>query len=229
MPCLDGSQTVNVETDPLNPDSNSDGIRDGDEFDKGVCRFIYNDTYTSYLPYAWSDDNDSDNVPDDLDLSPFTVSEPFIENKASFTFNLVWGDHNYFELQIIPSDRRLLQLAYKSSLYWPVDTLGQIGHDPNLGSTGALQIAPYLEVTLLDDDIPSPTAMEDYGIGSSSITEEDGQTPSGYSKLVIPLVPIERGGIVHAFQAKVYQDHATKDGVVQWQDARLEGRCRAMC
>jgi len=222
MPCLDGSQTVNVETDPLNPDSNSDGIRDGDEFDQGVCRFIYNDTYTSYLPYAWSDDNDSDNVPDDLDLSPFTVSEPFIENKASFTFNLVWGDHNYFELQIIPSDRRLLQLAYKSSLYWPVDTLGQIGHDPNLGSTGALQIAPYLEVTLLDDDIPSPTAMEDYGIGSSSITEEDGQTPSGYSKLVIPLVPIERGGIVHAFQAKVYQDHATKDGVVQWQDARLK-------
>jgi hypothetical protein len=222
IPCQSGVETKSVETDPLNPDSNSDGIRDGDEFDHGVCRFIYNDTYTSNLPYPWTDDNDSDNVPDDLDLSPFTVSETFRENKASFTFNLMWEDHNYFEVQIIPYDRRLLQYAYKSSLYWPVDTLGQIGHDPNLGSSGALQIAPYFEVTVLDEDLPNPTAMEDYGIGSSLITEEDGETPSGYSKLIIPLVPIERGGIVYAFQAKVYQDHATKDGVVNWQNASLK-------
>ncbi len=39
MICFNGNTTVNVETDPLNPDSNADGIRDGDEFDRGVCRF----------------------------------------------------------------------------------------------------------------------------------------------------------------------------------------------
>ena len=219
VPCMTDTSTINVETDPLNPDSNSDGISDGDEFDQGVCRFI--STTNNYQPYPWSDDNDGDQVPDDLDLSPFTVSQHFIESKASFTFNLTWGDRHYFELQIVPVERRLLQYAYKSSLYWPEDTLGQIGHDPSLGTTGLLQIVPYLEVTIANIDLPGPEALEAYGVGSVEIKLEDGETPSGYSKLVIPLVPIERGGIVYALQAKVYQDE-TKDGVVQWQDARLK-------
>jgi len=216
IPCLVGTDTINVETDPLNPDSNSDGIRDGDEFDQGVCRWLYGNK-----PYPWSDDNDGDTVPDNLDLSPFTLSEPYSDIGASFTFNLMYGDGYYFELQVVPTEKRLLQYAYHSSLFWPVDTLGQIGHDPNLGSTGALQVAPYLEVTVLEDDLPTPQSLEDYGIGWSQIAAEDG-TPSGYYKLIIPLVPIEHGGIVYALQAKVYQDHATKDGVVHWQDARLK-------
>jgi hypothetical protein len=224
VPCQSSAGTVMVETDPLNPDSNSDGIRDGDEADRGVCRY----TTKGGRPYPWDDDNDSDGVPDALDLSPFTMSRQFTGDGANLTLETMGGaageasrEVYYFELQVVPVETRLLQYAYKSALLWPVDDKGQIGHDPDLGTTGALEVAPYLEVTLVDDDLPGARAMSDYSVGAAPIPTADG-TPSGQSKLVIPLVPIERGGIVYALQAKVFQDRPSEDNIIRWRDARLK-------
>ncbi len=222
--CFNGNTTVNVETDPLNPDSNADGIRDGDEFDRGVCRF----TERGDRPFAWDDDNDSDGVLDDLDLSPFTASQVFGENGANLSFETLASlsgtpprEVYYFEVQVRPEEARSLQFAYKSALEWPVDDKGLIQHDPNSGTTGMLQIAPFLEVTLSDDDLPSGNAMGQYGVGATPVLDENG-APTGESTLIIPLAPVERGGKIHAFQAKVLQDQTSADGVIRWRNVRLK-------
>ncbi len=83
FPCENDPEIDFVETNPLLPDSNNDGLRDGDEFYRGQCRRLYYvkpgpdkpGGWKAYgEPYAWTDDNDNDGVPDGLDLSPFTAS-----------------------------------------------------------------------------------------------------------------------------------------------------------
>jgi len=224
MICLNGNTTITVETDPLNPDSNADGIRDGDEFDRGVCRF----TESGDRPFAWDDDNDSDGVFDDLDLSPFTASQVFRADGANLSFETLASlsgtpprEVYYFEVQLRPEEARSLQFAYKSALEWPLDDKGLIQHDPNSGTTGMLQIAPFLEVTLDDDDLPSGNAMQQYGLGATPVLDGNG-APTGESTLIIPLAPVERGGKTHALQAKVLQDRISTDGVIRWRNARLK-------
>ncbi len=91
-----------------------------------------------------------------------------------------------------------------------MDDKGLIQHDPNSGTTGMLQIAPFLEVTLSDDDLPSGNAMGQYGgVGATPVLDENG-APTGESTLIIPLAPVERGGKIHAFQAKVLQDQPAR-------------------
>ena len=166
---------ITVETDPLNPDSNSDGIRDGDEFDHGVCRY----TESQPRPYAWSDDNDSDNVPDSLDMSPFSKSDELGGKRnttddayttridgANMTFEMV-ADNDigaprevyYYEVQVRPLEGEHLQYAYKSALEWPEDDQGLIQHNLISGTSGLLQIAPFLQVTIDESDLPSVLAM----------------------------------------------------------------------
>ena len=222
--CFNGATLVRVETDPLNPDSNYDGIRDGNEFDRGACRF----TARGNRPFAWDDDNDSDGVPDDLDLSPFTVSPVFEAAGANLSFETLYSlpgvpprEVYYFEVQIVPANTRTLQFAYKSALEWPVDDKGMIQHDPNSGTTGRLQLAPFLEATLDNNDLPSEHAMAQYGLAAVPIAAADG-TPTDESTLVIPLAPVERGGIIYAFQAKMLQDMPGPDGVIRWRNLRLK-------
>ncbi|MCU0523145.1 MAG: hypothetical protein MUF84_20970, partial [Anaerolineae bacterium] len=224
VPCTTGTTTVMVETDPLNPDSNADGIRDGDEVNRGACRY----TATGNRPPAWDDDNDSDGVPDDLDLSPFSSSAAFGAEGANLSFETLASlpgiaprEVYYFELQVVPDEARTLQYAYKSALEWPVDDKGLIQHDPDSGTTGMLEIAPFLEVTLDNDDLPGGNAMAQYGVGAAPVPLDDG-SPSGESTMVIPLAPIERGGVIYALQAKVFQDHPSADGIIRWRDARLK-------
>lgn len=153
-----------VETNPLLPDSNGDGLRDGDEFYMGQCRRLYYTKpgpdkpggYTAYgEPYAWSDDNDGDGVPDGLDLSPFSSSEElggvgdyFFTNDAgtyytekiyynnpgsNLTFETLDSDPTtdvapypfYVELQV-RADERLMRAAFKKAMEWPKDLKGNI-------------------------------------------------------------------------------------------------------
>ena len=220
-----------VETDPLNPDSNSDGIRDGDEFDHGVCRF----TESQPRPYAWSDDNDSDFVPDSLDMSPFSKSDELGGKRnttddayttridgANMTFEMVPGNYLgalrevfYYEVQVRPLDSEHLQYAYKSALEWPEDDQGLIQHNTISGTSGLLQIAPFLQVTIDESDLPSVLAMTSYGISAT-------QTSDGSYQMILPLVPVERGGKIYALQAKVYQDRPSLDNVIRWRDMRLK-------
>ncbi|MEJ5308586.1 MAG: FG-GAP-like repeat-containing protein [Anaerolineae bacterium] len=222
--CTYGTATYDVETDPLNPDSNADGIRDGDEFNRGACRF----TESGHRPFAWDDDNDSDGVPDDLDLSPFTVSQVFRTTGANLSFETLASlpgvaprEMYYFEVQVVPDDIRTLQYAYKSALEWPVDDKGPIQHNPISGTTGLIQIAPFLEVTLDDTDAPNTQAMSQYGVNVVPILLDDG-TPTGESKLIIPLAPVERGGKIYALQAKMLQDQPSLDGIIRWRNVRLK-------
>ncbi len=229
--CTYGQSTINVETDPLNPDSNSDGIRDGDEFDHGQC------VYTDYQarPYAWSDDNDSDGVPDSLDMSPFSKSDELggkwnntdkayttrIDG-ANMTFEML-GESGlaaprevyYYEVQVRPLEAEHLQYAYKSALEWPQDDRGLIQNNYISGTSGILQIAPFLQVTIDGSDLPSVLAMTSYGISAT-------QQSDGAYQMVLPLVPVERGGRIYALQAKVFQDRASVDNVVRWRDMRLK-------
>jgi hypothetical protein len=225
VPCqLDNGQTHPVETDPLNPDSNYDGLRDGDEFNRGQCgfSFIHYPSY-GYVPYAWNDDNDADGVPDGLDLSPFTKSDELggSSNGANMSFELAFNyagiprNPYYFEVQVVPADKDTLQYAYKSALEWPVDDKGMIQHIPLSGTTGALQVAPFLEVQLDEDDAPDIDAMAQYGISTT-------QTPTGAFSMIIPLALVERGGKTYAFQAKVLQDRTSLDNVIRWRDMRLK-------
>ena len=230
-PCTYGNTTVNVETDPLNPDSNSDGIRDGDEFDHGVCRY----TDSQPKPYAWSDDNDSDGVPDSLDISPFSKSnnlgatynviDEAYDNRidgANMTFEMLADSFvgaprevYYYEVQVRPIDSDHLQYAYKSALEWPLDDKGLIQQNPISGTSGLLQIAPFLQVTVDQSDLPSVAAMSSYGISAT-------QTGNGSYEMIIPLVPVDRGGKTYALQAKVLQDRASVDNAIRWRDMRLK-------
>ncbi|MBI5566352.1 MAG: FG-GAP repeat protein, partial [Chloroflexi bacterium] len=229
--CTYGQSIQQVETDPLNPDSNSDGIRDGDEFDHGVCRF----TDSQPRPYAWSDDNDSDNVPDSLDMSPFSKSDELGGKRnttddayttridgANMTFEMLDGNYlgaprevYYYEVQVRPLESVHLQYAYKSALEWPQDDQGMIQNNTISGTSGLLQIAPFLQVTIDASDLPSVLAMTSYGISAT-------QTGNGSYQMILPLVPVERGGRVYALQAKVYQDRASLDNTIRWRDMRLK-------
>ncbi len=233
FPCNQNGQVRTVETDPLNPDSNMDGVRDGAEFDRGVCRFTEN----GHRPYAWDDDNDSDGVPDGLDMSPFSKSGDLgavfdstndvynLTPGANLSFEAVEGPGGvarelyYLELQVVPLDARNLQYAYKSALEWPIDDKGLIQHNPISGTTGMLQIAPFLQVAVAWDDLPSVNAMSQYGI---SATQKCTDCFYPDYDMIIPLAPVERGGKVYAFQAKVFQDHPSPDNMIRWRDVRLK-------
>ena len=91
-----GHQTVrHFTSDPLDPDSNGDGVADNNEWDPTLTDDYHctmgSSTNTSFtdkdcdgLPNLWDDDNDGDGVPDDQDVSPYQVM-PY---RPSFTLNL---------------------------------------------------------------------------------------------------------------------------------------------
>jgi len=225
-----------VETDPLNPDSNGDGVNDGAEFYRGQCN-----SSDSTVPNAWNDDNDGDGVPDWLDLSPFTASGILAgENKVgpSFTFETLdqnpGGETNpypyYVDLQIRPFGGASLQYAYKK-LYWPFDMEGPIQvllPGAGLKSSGEIQLVPFLEVQVQCQDLPRKSTMQEYGIQASALG--NAQCPHAHAPyaMQIPLLPVEEGGIVHAFQARVlHDDFTSKLGnqtllMQRWKDVRLK-------
>lgn len=227
---------VMVITDPLNPDSNYDGIRDGDEFRDGKC-------WTGKQPNAWSDDNDGDGVPDALDLSPFSVSgvlgAEFVQNYpaagysvpkpgANLTFDPVGGNFGgisasepfYVEVQVRPTDAEQLKYAYKDALYWQKgDDLGQIRNINGMTSTGKLTLAPFLEVTVEERDLPAASARAQYGLSASKVIS--GCVNNCQHRLVIPLAPVERFGITYAFQGKAF--YLLREAQpVKWHDMRFK-------
>lgn len=127
--------------DPLNPDSNNDGLLDSQECPEcvreagtkgpsphGVCQ----DTDSDGVPDAFDDDNDNDGVPDRADLSPFTrmgsLAIPF-SRPNPFKLNiraLSSGATVFVDLQLRPINPQHLSYIY-NVLDWPTgDTEGQI-------------------------------------------------------------------------------------------------------
>ncbi len=235
---------VTVITDPINPDSNFDGIRDGDEWGLRSCG-------NAYKPYAWNDDNDADGVPDDVDLSPFTVGPsmggifdyndgPNYEHKndvpapgANFTFDPVGGanglvgqfDPFYVDIQIRPNLKESMNFAYRSALYWPeIDDKGLVRNMPGF-STGELVIAPFLEVTLPNKyHLPSASAQAAYGVSASPVISGC-VADSCEQRMTVPLAPIERLGMRVALQARAFYTPRDADRI-QWKNMRLKWAVR---
>ena len=141
---------------------------------------------------------------------------------ANMTFEMLDGNYlgaprevYYYEVQVRPLEAVHLQYAYKSALEWPQDDQGMIQNNYISGTSGLLQIAPFLQVTIDASDLPSVLAMTSYGISAT-------QTSDGSYQMILPLVPVERGGKMYALQAKVYQDRASLDNTIRWRDMRLK-------
>jgi hypothetical protein len=247
--CQGQNQSLTIKTNPMMPDSNQDGLADGEERHRGKC----GDSYL--FGWAWDDDNDNDNVPDSLDLSPFSASRlktGYMGNywpTPNFTFDTL--DQNpdderttpypfYVELQIRPYKPDSLRWAYKT-LFWPEDDeasirvddptvalLKEIIYNNNTGTTGQVRLIPMMQATLRERDLPTASAMQAYGVSASRHKDADGNPASENGEplwdMLIPLMTVERGGQVFAFQAKMLHDRRASNNSLtrHWRDVRLK-------
>ncbi|MEM7124814.1 MAG: hypothetical protein AAF702_00720 [Chloroflexota bacterium] len=242
-----------IVSDPVNPDSNHDGLSDGDEYWRDRC---YDGSNS--VGNVWTDDNDKDGVPDGLDLSPFSSSASQGTHDgvvlggdwdgANFDFESLDMDPEpsrtrmypfYVEAQVRPQHTQSLRWAYKN-LYWPGDDKGAIqntspiiralhklmtGND--IGTSGKLTLVPFLSVQVVESDLPSSSAIAEYGASTNRSKDADGD-PLWHGRealydLALPLVPVEEGGQVFAFQTKMLHDQNGSDDLLRrWQDVRLK-------
>ncbi|MDQ1301465.1 MAG: hypothetical protein QG637_1387, partial [Chloroflexota bacterium] len=247
--CQGQTQQVTIKTNPMNPDSNQDGLLDGEENYRGKC------AGGNIMGYAWVDDNDNDLVPDALDLSPFSVSAQDVAyvgglwQAPNMTFETL--DQNpdegvitpypfYVELQIRPRELDSLRWAYKI-VSWPADDAAAIQNtDPvirllkkklygiDYGTSGEVKLIPFMQATVRERDLPTPKSMQVYGVSASPHKDANGSpaTENGEAlwDMAIPLMTVERGGQVFAFQAKMLHDRRGGNNSLtrHWRDVRLK-------
>ncbi len=170
-------------TDPLEPDSNRDGISDRQEWNlPGTAHAIW-DLDGDSTPDLFDRDNDGDGVPDDLDLSPFTKKDDVtFSADEPFSFqidNLNAGRPTYVEFQLRPKNPDHLWYAL-NVLDWPADdNQAQVQDDddktfydvdPNTAfapnSNGDLKLVPMLEIRIsgTPTNLPSQQEMDNYGM-----------------------------------------------------------------
>ncbi len=182
------------DSDPLKPDSNDDGILDMMEWshtltDEGQADSIDQDN--DGLPDLWDEDNDNDGVPDALDLSPSAKTDYDTRMDLS-SVDTSTGYYEYIEMQVQPEDMSHLRYS-TTALDWPYDEQGNV-RDLNNWPLGDLRLIPFL---LVQTNVrPAEALAEKYGF---RIWESD----TGGYVLLVPLNPVEQGGEVYAFYAKV--------------------------
>jgi hypothetical protein len=148
-------------TDPLEADSNQDGMPDGLEW---KWPGTFHDTWDldgDGVPDLFDRDNDGDGVPDKLDLSPFSAPDKTFTRDDPLTLqvsDLNPGYVAYVELQFRPTITAQLRYAY-NVLDWPYDTAGQMQDldgatfydvNPDLpmspNANGDVKLVPMLEI-----------------------------------------------------------------------------------
>ncbi len=170
-------------TDPLQPDTNRDGIDDGREWFQDLdADGQPDDTDSDGQPDLVDSDNDNDGVPDSVDFSPFSRLETVFSKEAPFELeieNLTPGQLTYVEFQIRPQIASHLWYAY--NIYdWPDgDLQGNIQDqdgvtfydlDPSLppvpNDFGDIQLVPMIELRLSSsgDQLPPQGILDRYGI-----------------------------------------------------------------
>jgi len=132
-------------TDPLDVDTNKDGVEDGYEWytNGSADGRLPGDTDGDGVPDPFDRDNDDDGVPDHVDMSPFqtTLSGTamltqtivlddggIFDQDRPFSLivdNLVAGRPTYVEFQLRPTDPQHLWYA-QNVLDWPEDRQGQV-------------------------------------------------------------------------------------------------------
>lgn len=209
--------------DPLNRDSNGDGMGDTQEWlgdADGDNR--PDDSDGDGTPDLFDRDNDDDGVPDRLDLSPQRSARP---GDAASTFNvqrpltltlsnLTSGTLTLLDLQLRPADEHQLWFA-QSVLDWPEDRRGQYqdhdgatfadtaraaGRTPDPSEyNGDMKLVPMLEIRAASGDgIPEQSRLTPYNI---SVNVRDDGSRLLYAPLSI--VSDQDTGARVAFNARI--------------------------
>ena len=170
---------------PLEPDSNGDGLTDLIECDDLESIDSNDDAYTPTstacpdtdgdgVPDLFDYDNDGDGVPDSVDTSPFYAQTITTQAQEQFDYNLTGYSTDtavVVDFELRPPDENHLYQTY-NVLDWPIDTEGQIQRvfndtwaDHNYtsdskGENGDLMLIPMLEITLPapDDNSENPSS-----------------------------------------------------------------------
>ncbi|MBP1909749.1 hypothetical protein [Methanolobus bombayensis] len=151
----DYNETVLYLSDPLEMDSNFDGLADNFE----VTDVLSLDIDSDGVSNIWDFDNDDDGVEDNVDSSPFAVSTNYDYFNFSVSTN---GNPVYIDFQLVPQTSSHVRLA-NQKLDWPFDNKSSM-QDLD-GSTEDLTIVPLLELTM--DHVPDQSDVDDYGLGVS--------------------------------------------------------------
>jgi len=206
-------------TDPLEMDTNDDGLSDGQEWfvDANGDR-IPDDADGDGIPDVLDDDNDGDGVPDNLDLAPYftTMGTRTFSDDSPFSLvvdHLNPGYITYVEFQLRPTNPDHLWYAF-NVLDWPDgDKQGQMqdedgatfydldsSTDPAVNDLGDVKLIPMLQVLIPGepDNLPSEEVLSHYGIAVADL-------PDGGKAAYIPLqlVTVERGDREVAFYGKM--------------------------
>jgi hypothetical protein len=204
-------------TDPLDMDSNGDGIDDGREWNLPGSAHATWDWENDGTPDLLDRDDDDDGVADNLDMSPhviltttFTKDQPF----SLIIDRLTPGKLTYVEFQVNPVITQHLWYAH-NVLDWPKDDRqGQIQDDdgetfydldnsldPWPSNNGDLKLLPMLEIMISgspDNLPPTSTLQSAYGIHVQPFPGTDKKAVY----VPLQLVTDNRGGARVAFTAR---------------------------
>ncbi len=176
----DYNESVFYGSDPLEPDSNHDGLSDYFEVMDVYSLDVDGDGY----PNIWDFDNDGDCVEDKIDSSPFALSAA----RESFNFNLKTnGNPTYVDFQLLPQNPNNVNIALQK-WDWPYDNKSTMQDLDN--SEDDVQVIPMLELTM--SSVPDQADVKDYGIGIFSNTA------------YVPLVQVQGLGANVALAGKMF-------------------------
>ena len=194
------------DSDPLNSDSNRDGIPDTREWSKTLTPnglAVTDDIDSDGFPNIWDEDDDGDEVPDAFDISPNALTDYTTEFNLTTQGTMTTGTEA-IEIEVQPLEKDHLRYS-TTVLDWPYDEEGNI-RDLN-DSKLDLRLTPFLLVTT--NVQPTQELLEQYGT-KAWYDEEQGK-----NVLLITLQPLEDGGAVYAFYGKVAYE-AVQTGDIQW-------------
>ena len=188
-----GNKTWN--TDPLNPDSNGDGIADGRQYpsdlvDGGVAKC---DTDGDGIPDVWDTDNDNDGMPNKFDLSPNATAATYSNTLKLQIDPQGYTGTVYVEMQVQPQNPKHLFYS-ATALDWPNDdSAGQITDLDK--SKDDIRLLPMLEI---ETNIVNRDLAIKYGY---SIVTSTNPTKT---LIYTPLRPqSDGGGLNKAFYVKI--------------------------
>ena len=171
-------------------DSNRDDLSDEDEWPEPEGLAKEHDPDQDGVPNFWDEDNDNDDLPDSVDLSPMAVGD----YAQDFSLVTQGGDtfdgYLYVEFQVQPQNEDHLRYS-TTPLDWPHDEKGQMT-DLN-DSTEDLRLTPFMRI---DSNVaPSTDLARNYGVRS---------WPEGDRYIIMaPLSPVSDGGKIRGFYSKV--------------------------
>jgi hypothetical protein len=168
-------------TDPLEVDTNKDGISDLYEWNWPGSDHATWDIDGDNVPDLFDMDNDDDGVPDKLDISPATGVGTIFTGHSPFLLqidNLEAGKPTYVEFQLRPTNPDHLWYAM-NVLDWPIDNQAQMQDadnktfydvDPNTALSpndyGDMKLIPMLEIRISGSqtNLPPQEELDHYGI-----------------------------------------------------------------